>query len=149
MLVNAMAFSPMAAVQALGRPDLAAKFHLIEFITHIPLTIVLVSLLGIEGAALAWLIRVIMDTGLLWGATIKLTGLKWLETMTDMFSQGTLAMIACGIVLSVCRAVFRERLAPLESLIGFGMPFLTVAGLLGWKLGARNGWHASISRAEL
>ena len=53
---------PLAAVQALGRPDLAAKFHLIELITHIPLTIVLVSLLGIEGAALAWLIRVIMDT---------------------------------------------------------------------------------------
>ena len=113
MLVNVVAYSPMAAVQALGRPDLAAKFHMIELITHIPLTTVLVSLLGIEGAALAWLIRVMMDTALLWRATIKLTGLKWLETMTAMFSQGTLAMIACGIVLSVCKAVFRERLSAL------------------------------------
>ncbi len=149
MLVNVMAYSPLAAVQALGRPDLAAKFHMIELITHIPLTIVLVSLLGIEGAALAWLIRVIMDTSLLWAATIKLTRLKWLETMTAMFSQGTLAMIACGIVLSVCRAVFKERLSPLESLIGFGMPFLSFAGLLAWKLGVGNVRHALIPHAEL
>jgi len=44
MLVNVMAYSPLIAVQALGRPDLAAKFHMIEFVTPIPLTIVLVSL---------------------------------------------------------------------------------------------------------
>ncbi len=89
-----------------------------------------------------------MDTCLLWWATIKLTGLKWLETMTAMFSQGALAMITCRIVLSICRAVFRERHSPLESLIGFGMFFLTVAGLLGWKLGVGNGRHALISHAE-
>ena len=121
---------------------------MIELVTHIPLTIVLVSLLGVVGAALAWLIRVVMDTCLLWWATIKLIGLKWLETMTAMFSQGNLAMITYGIVLSVCRAVFRERHSPLEPLIGFGMPFLTVAGLLGWKLGVGNGRHALISHAE-
>ena len=94
MLVNVLANSPLVAVQALERPDLAAKVHLIELVTHIPLTIVLVSLLGVVGAALAWLIRVVMHTCLLWWATIKLIGLKWLETMTAMFSQGLRITIA-------------------------------------------------------
>jgi hypothetical protein len=42
-----------------------------------------------------------------------------------------------------------DRLSPLESLIGFGMPVLTVAGLLGWELGVGNGRHALISHSDL
>jgi O-antigen/teichoic acid export membrane protein len=137
MLVNVMAYSPLAAVQALGRPDLAAKFHMIELITHIPLTILLVSLLGIEGAAMAWLIRVMMDTALLWWATIRLTGLNWRETTTSHFNQSALAMIAGGIVLAACKVVFRDRLSPLESLIGLGLPSLALAGIFGRRFWVR------------
>jgi len=42
-----------------------------------------------------------------------------------------------------------ERLSPLDSLSGFGMPVLTVAGLLGWKLSVGNGRHALISHARV
>jgi O-antigen/teichoic acid export membrane protein len=92
MFVNVMAYCPLAAVQALGRPDLPATFHIVELITHVPVTMWLVSVLGIEGAAMAWLIRVLMDTALLWWATIRLTGLNWRELITSLFFLRTSAI---------------------------------------------------------
>lgn len=62
VLVNSLAQVPFNLLQALGRPDLAAKFHLAELVAYIPLVWVLVKTWGINGAALAWAIRVIADT---------------------------------------------------------------------------------------
>lgn len=65
VFLNAVAQVPYAAIQALGRPDITAKLHLIEFPFYLSLLWILVTYLGITGAALAWLMRVLLDAGIL------------------------------------------------------------------------------------
>jgi O-antigen/teichoic acid export membrane protein len=61
MLVNAMAFVPMALIQGAGRADIAAKLHLAELPLYVALLWVLVTQSGIVGAAMAWTLRVSAD----------------------------------------------------------------------------------------
>lgn len=58
---NGLASIPFALVQGLGRPDLTAKLHLVEFPAFLALLWVLVSAHGIVGAAVAWTLRVGFD----------------------------------------------------------------------------------------
>jgi len=70
-LINALAFTPCALLQAVGRPDLPAKFHLLELPIHIAIAWVLVSNYGIAGAAIAWTLRVVLDALLLFIAVVR------------------------------------------------------------------------------
>jgi O-antigen/teichoic acid export membrane protein len=69
LLFNACALVPSAFLSALGRPDIGAKFHMLELIIHLPLTWWLVSRNGIVGAATAWTVRVVFDSILLFWAS--------------------------------------------------------------------------------
>ena len=69
LLFNAVAHIPTTFIAAAGRPDISAKFHLLELPFHVPLAWWLVSRLGITGAATAWTIRVIVDSFLLFNAS--------------------------------------------------------------------------------
>ncbi len=69
--INSPAFVPFSLLQAQGRPDVVAKFHLLEIVPFVGLLWVMLNNLGITGAALAWSARVALDTGLLfWGSRI-------------------------------------------------------------------------------
>jgi O-antigen/teichoic acid export membrane protein len=72
VLVNALAHVPYAYLQASGRPDLTAKFHVFELFIHVPLTWWLVSRYGVTGAAIAWTSRVSLDAVLLATATVRI-----------------------------------------------------------------------------
>jgi O-antigen/teichoic acid export membrane protein len=72
LLFNAIALVPTTFIAAFGRPDLSAKFHMLELVIHLPLAWWLVAHYGILGAATAWSIRVIFDAALLFGAADKL-----------------------------------------------------------------------------
>lgn len=65
ILLNGVAQAPYAAIQALGRPDITAKLHLLELPFYILVLWLSVSALGITGAALAWLLRAAIDTVML------------------------------------------------------------------------------------
>jgi O-antigen/teichoic acid export membrane protein len=65
VLINAAAFVPSSFLQAAGRPDVNAKLHMIEFPLYIPLVCWLIHVRGIEGAAWAWVLRVTLDSALL------------------------------------------------------------------------------------
>jgi O-antigen/teichoic acid export membrane protein len=68
LLFNGAALIPTTFIAASGRPDISAKFHLIELPIHLPLAWWLVSRFGITGAATAWSIRVVIDSLLLFSA---------------------------------------------------------------------------------
>src|SRR6267378_26436 len=72
VLVNSLAFVPFTLIHALGRPDVTAKFHMIEFPLFAGLLWVLIGHDGIQGAAIAWTIRLTLDAALLFG------GCAWL-----------------------------------------------------------------------
>jgi len=71
VLINSLAYAPFSLLQGVGRPDLPAKFHLIELPIYFGIAWVLVSEYGILGAAGAYTIRVMLDTVLLFMATSK------------------------------------------------------------------------------
>jgi len=74
VLINSLGQTPFALLQGVGRPDLPAKFHLIELPVYIGVAWILVSNFGIAGAAGAWTLRVALDALLLFAATFKVYG---------------------------------------------------------------------------
>ncbi len=48
-------------IDSIGRPDVNARFSLAELALYVPLLVVLLKLFGIEGAAVAWTLRVGLD----------------------------------------------------------------------------------------
>ena len=63
---------PYNFINGLGRPDIIAKFNIIEFIIYVPLAYFLIMRQGIRGAALAWTSRMALDMCLLFSAFYKL-----------------------------------------------------------------------------
>ena len=76
-LVNSLAIIPAAFLQGTGRPDIPAKFHLLELPIHVVLSWLLITRWGIAGAAMAWTSRVTLDALLLIAATWWVGGLRW------------------------------------------------------------------------
>jgi O-antigen/teichoic acid export membrane protein len=65
VVINGYAHVPYTCLQGIGRPDIPARFHILELLIYVPLLVVLVQRFGIIGAAYAWLIRVLIDALLL------------------------------------------------------------------------------------
>ena len=64
-LLSSVFWVPYALLQAAGRPDIPAKFDMLELPFFAGLAWLLISRLGIIGAALAAIIRVVVDATLL------------------------------------------------------------------------------------
>jgi O-antigen/teichoic acid export membrane protein len=62
VLLNSLAYVPVGLLQGAGRPDLVAKLQLMETPFYVAGLWVATSRYGIEGAAAAWMIRVLVDT---------------------------------------------------------------------------------------
>lgn len=96
VLINSLGQTPFAFLQGVGRPDIPAKFHLIELPIYIALAWILVSRFGIVGAAWAWTLRVALDALLLFGATFKVFGfsLFLLQANRTLLAATALAALA-------------------------------------------------------
>lgn len=75
LLVNSMAQLPYALLQGLGRADLPAKFHLLELPVYAGVLWLGIRWFGTAGAAGAWLLRVTLDAGLLYGSALRAQGI--------------------------------------------------------------------------
>lgn len=61
VLFNSFALAPFALIQGAGRPDVTAKLHMLELPVYLCILWVLIRKYGIEGAAVAWTMRMGMD----------------------------------------------------------------------------------------
>ncbi|MBY0337433.1 MAG: flippase [Acetobacteraceae bacterium] len=61
ILFSCMAYAPNVLLEAIGRPDVAAKFLLAQLVVFLPLSALLLWRFGIEGAAVAWALRCAAD----------------------------------------------------------------------------------------
>ena len=98
MLINSLAYVPYNLLQGIGRPDLTAKFHLLEVPLHVGLTWFLVTKFGLPGAALAWGLRVSLDFLLLIVAACWMTrtSARLLAGRDLLRTLATLAALALG-----------------------------------------------------
>ncbi len=90
VFINSLALIPYTLIQAVGRPDLTAKLHLLELPLYLALLLWLLKRHGIEGAALAWVLRIILDTV----ALFYLMNKKILPEMRGTIEKLTLAVFA-------------------------------------------------------
>ncbi len=96
VFLNGTAHLPYALLQAHGRSDLTAKLHVLELPLFAVLLVWAVARWGIEGAALAWTLRVALDTGLLYVAALWL-----LPTLRAVLQRGGTLVLAAAAVLCV------------------------------------------------
>ncbi|MGC9217346.1 oligosaccharide flippase family protein, partial [Acidithiobacillus sp.] len=89
--INTLAFIPFTYLQGRGRPDLPAKFHVLELLPYAGILWILIDLLGVPGAAWAWDLRVLADAVLLfWAAQTP--------TVLSRAMMGTLPIIGAFII---------------------------------------------------
>jgi O-antigen/teichoic acid export membrane protein len=97
VLVNSLAYVPYAHLQAVGRPDLPAKFHLVEVPLQVALAFVLINSWGISGAALAWSVRVTLDALLLFGASGRRDAFVVPMGPKDTWTSGLIWLVLAGV----------------------------------------------------
>lgn len=127
VLANALAYVPYNVLQALGRPDLTGKFHLLELPLYVVLCMVLIPRWGIAGAAVASTCRFAVDTGLLFWAAHHYSscglGAHWRRAASRMLLSGFLL----GLAFGGCRVLFTDLWARLTVGVVFvGLYFLAV-----------------------
>jgi O-antigen/teichoic acid export membrane protein len=102
VLINSLAHVPYSLLQAQGRPDLTAKFHLAELPLHVLLVWWLISMWGITGAALAWSIRAAVDALLLFVAACRVTSVSPYTFVSDKVVQTSLFLfLFIGITIGI------------------------------------------------
>lgn len=62
ILINSIGQMLANYIHSKNRADVTAKIHLAEIVIYVPLLLCLIHLYGLEGAAIAWGIRVLLDT---------------------------------------------------------------------------------------
>lgn len=101
VLVNSIAFVPYALVQAFGRPDLTAKFHVAELPVRVMLGWGLIQWGGVTGAALAWPIWATIDAVLLFGAVVWLGAVPASVFLVNSIARPLGFLLIIGGVLAV------------------------------------------------
>ena len=121
--INGFARVPSAQLQAAGRPDLTAKFHMIQLIPYLILLYAGMHFWGLPGAAVAFGLRNFVDyIMLLWSVGVTTDGIRVIRVpVLLLFSACGIALIltvgsavwwSCCIVLSLATMAWSWRSAP-------------------------------------
>jgi O-antigen/teichoic acid export membrane protein len=114
VFTNSLANMPYALLQASGRPDLTAKIHLVEVPCYMALLYWGIRLRGIEGAALAWTLRLTVEAVVLFLFVRKLLAPRLWATMG---AGAATLVIACGITGLVLKTLFLAAMVALFSIV--------------------------------
>ena len=126
IFINSIAHIPFALVQGAGRPDLTAKMHLIELPFYLLTLWWLLGVCGIKGAAIAWVVRAIIDT------LILLIMVRWLLPNTKACMWNSLLRIIIAIFFFIVAGSTVGLFIKGMFLIGTLIVFIVVAWL--WLL---------------
>jgi len=131
VLVNSLAHIPFALLRGTGRPDLPAKFHLLELPLYIGMVWFLINQWGIAGAAAAWTIRVALDALLLFGVTFKIY--RFLPRL--LATNGTILACFALVVLAGASYELKSFLGFLPLFVKslFALGLLALFALFVWK----------------
>ena len=105
LLFNGIAQIPATTLHAVGRPDLPAKFNLVELPMTFVLNFFFISAFGIVGAAIAWTLRSMLDVVLLLWAVRKFVFRPSLTRMPEP-KAGRGAILSFIIILLSCITLF-------------------------------------------
>lgn len=131
VLINSLAQTPFALLQGVGRPDLPAKFHLIELPIYVGMVWILVSEFGIAGAAAAWTVRVALDTVLLFMVTFKIHHISLSLLTEEGMKRAIIGLVMFAGIAYVFKEVTYALPISVQSLLLTG--FLGLSAWIGWN----------------
>ncbi len=135
VFVNALAHLPNGFLQAVGRPDLPAKFHAAELPLYLLVAWILVPAHGISGAAMAWTFRVTLDAILLFGGVRWATGTSLRRLVGCIGWRGTSATGLFALALGAVVMIFDS---PVQRLLLAGIvTAVVIAFAWHWVLAGR------------
>jgi O-antigen/teichoic acid export membrane protein len=109
ILMNGLAYVAYGMVQS-SRPDLIAKILMCEVPVYLLVFWLLVRELGVEGAAIAWALRVTVDAAILYAVLYRRLGLIGLQTALAIARPAGLAAVAFLLAIQLdhlaAKAVF-------------------------------------------
>ena len=129
ILINSLSRVSFTLLQGIGRPDIPAKFHLLELPIYLVAAWFLIGRFGITGAALAWTLRVGLDAVLLFGATWRLIP-RTRSALTQKGMVRTLLSYCCLSILSIFALVYQT---PLVIKIFIVIILLLIFYSIAWK----------------
>lgn len=88
----------VSLIHGLGRPDITAKFYLVELVLYIPIVWFLAARMGIAGAALAWTMRAALDTVLVIYASGRICSIRFRDFADQGVFRGILVLAALACV---------------------------------------------------
>lgn len=103
VLLNSLAQVPFAVLQGVGRPDLTAKVHLVELPLYVLVAWWLIGSRGIEGAAIAWLIRATVDAFVLFWLSLRLlpTSSRFAQRLGSVLAPSLVALAVATLPTSI------------------------------------------------
>ncbi|OAT81211.1 hypothetical protein A6M21_11365 [Desulfotomaculum copahuensis] len=143
VLINSLAQIPFALVQGAGRPDVSAKFHLIELPLYVGLLWFVLHRSGIEGAAVAWTMRVTLDAVLLMIASGRLFACRVDGRVFFKLGGAVLLLIALAFYAGGAGVFIWQ----LTAVVGGLAAFLAAGWMLALDEGER-AWLSSIFRSK-
>jgi O-antigen/teichoic acid export membrane protein len=119
VFMNCLAQVPFALVQGVGRPDLTAKLHLIELPFYLLGMWWLIRAYGIEGAAIAWTLRIGLDACIQFGIARRFFpgNISWTHRTALVLG---IALLAFASAASMQDLVLKGFFLPM-SILGFGL----------------------------
>lgn len=127
VLFNSLAVAPFTAIHAAGRADLTAKAHLFELPLYVVALWFLLRRFGIEGVALAWLFRVLLDYVLMFAIARRLFGGE------AVAGQGASAGILIYSTLFLCAAFLLSAVPYPATAVPLGIVMALLAPWLIWR----------------
>jgi O-antigen/teichoic acid export membrane protein len=123
IFANSLAMIPLILLYGVARADLVAKLHLIELPGYAVLLWLLVPVLGAEGAALAWTLRVLIDAVLLFSVSRR------------AYPGGgvRLAPVAAAMTIGIGALAAGCFLTSAAARVGYGSLTLGLFALYGWR----------------
>jgi len=129
VFVNSLARIPFSLIQGIGRPDITAKFHLLELPIYVGLAWFLIGKFGISGAALAWTLRVGLDAILLFGASWKLVPSTLPALAQNAIIRTAIAFL--GLTVLTVLTIFSSKILLIKIFVLLGL--ITIFYIVIWK----------------
>jgi O-antigen/teichoic acid export membrane protein len=115
----------VSLIDGMGRPDITAKFYIVELLFYVPLVWLLIRSAGISGAALAWVIRAAVDTLLLLIASGRLFHIGTRTLREHGLLRGLFTLVGLGAVFYLMAVsgmpVFAKAIAACSSVAAFAL----------------------------
>lgn len=105
VLLNSIGYIPVALVEGVGRPDVVAKYHLVELPVYAGVAYALIATLGINGAALAWCLRMVWTIPIFFVLCAKIAGVP----LNALSQAGTVRGFLVGSALLLTTVGFWHK----------------------------------------